>query len=394
LKKRILLFTSAFPYGTGEQFIEDEINFLANDFNVEVIPFSYGKSKVKRDIPQNIKIHNPLEETNLNFNKLLTILFKSIVNERRAFRNLKRLRIYLAALRCSSLFLSNNKVLDLLQNLSSKDIIYFYWGHISAFVIPFLRDVKGKIVIRLHRTDLYEYLYDDYYPFREKQLRKADFVIPISNDGAKHLLSKYPFVKEKIFLNRLGIINDDDHITPKSSDGTYRIVSVSSLTEVKRVDLIVEILKYITNKKIVWTHFGDGPLRSKIEKEIFKLPSNIKVDLKGHKQREEIFKFYKENPIDVFINVSFNEGIPVSIMEAISFGIPILATAVGGVKEIVSKEIGILIPRDFNPKNIAQNLEEILTNMDFDRKKIKEFWRENYNARKNYSELVNFFKDL
>lgn len=52
---------------------------------------------------------------------------------------------------------------------------------------------------------------------------------------------------------------------------------------------------------------------------------------------------YSEHPVDVFINLSTNEGVPVSIMEAISFDIPIVATDVGGTSEIVTDETGILV---------------------------------------------------
>ena len=45
--------------------------------------------------------------------------------------------------------------------------------------------------------------------------------------------------------------------------------------------------------------------------------------------------YYKNNIIDIFINLSASEGIPVSIMDAISFGIPCIATNVGGTGEIV-----------------------------------------------------------
>ena len=50
------------------------------------------------------------------------------------------------------------------------------------------------------------------------------------------------------------------------------------------------------------------------------------------------------NDFDLFVNMSLSEGIPVSIMEAISFGIPIIATNVGGNAEIVNDETGVLIP--------------------------------------------------
>ncbi|NCO54621.1 MAG: glycosyltransferase, partial [Bacteroidetes bacterium] len=59
--------------------------------------------------------------------------------------------------------------------------------------------------------------------------------------------------------------------------------------------------------------------------------------------------------VDLFINVSESEGIPVSIMEALSAGIPVIATNVGGTNEIVNNDVGFLIDKEFEI-NTAVNI--------------------------------------
>ena len=59
----------------------------------------------------------------------------------------------------------------------------------------------------------------------------------------------------------------------------------------------------------------------------------------------------------MFINVSSTEGIPVSIMEAMSFGIPVIATAVGGTPEIVNNENGYLLSKDPSAKELAEVIQ-------------------------------------
>ena len=77
----------------------------------------------------------------------------------------------------------------------------------------------------------------------------------------------------------------------------------------------------------------------------------------GFQDNEKIMDFYRNNPIDIFINVSTNEGVPVSIMEAISFGIPIIATNVGGTNEIVINNItGWLVDKDKVEKELPDAL--------------------------------------
>ena len=61
----------------------------------------------------------------------------------------------------------------------------------------------------------------------------------------------------------------------------------------------------------------------------------ITYEFKGNVDNAEILKYYRENSIDCFALLSEHEGAPVSIMEAESAGIPIVATDVGGVRELV-----------------------------------------------------------
>ena len=87
----------------------------------------------------------------------------------------------------------------------------------------------------------------------------------------------------------------------------------------------------------------------------------------GNVNNNQVIDFYRTNPPHVFINVSSSEGVPVSIMEAISFGIPIIATDVGGNPEIcIENYNGFLLNKDFSNqdlqrmicrfKNMSQNI--------------------------------------
>lgn len=95
----------------------------------------------------------------------------------------------------------------------------------------------------------------------------------------------------------------------------------------------------------------------------------------------------------MFINVSESEGIPVSIMEALSAGIPILATDVGGTSEAVQDEVGYLLDRDFEIDDAVRVIEKYinLPNIDQEnfRNKAYQFWNKNYEAEKNYLEFYN-----
>ena len=77
-------------------------------------------------------------------------------------------------------------------------------------------------------------------------------------------------------------------------------------------------------------------------------------------------------------------------MEAISFGIPVMATDVGGCKEIAGEQTGILIPKDFSIANVAKQITEFKNsaqNTEAFRKKVRAFWGANFEVTKNYSDL-------
>ena len=100
-------------------------------------------------------------------------------------------------------------------------------------------------------------------------------------------------------------------------------------------------------------------------------------------------RFYRENPADVFINVSASEGTPVAMMEAISCGIPVIATAVGGNKEIVSEKNGCLLDPHPSPDQIADVLLSCWDEPCNRREGSRELWELNYDADRNYREFVS-----
>ena len=101
--------------------------------------------------------------------------------------------------------------------------------------------------------------------------------------------------------------------------------------------------------------------------------------------------------VDVFVNVSSTEGTPVSIMEAVSCGIPVLATAVGGNVEIVQERNGYLLSENPTPDEIADallivcdNREEILKK----RKGSRAVWQERYNETTNFEAFAQALVEI
>jgi glycosyltransferase involved in cell wall biosynthesis len=110
----------------------------------------------------------------------------------------------------------------------------------------------------------------------------------------------------------------------------------------------------------------------------------------GLTDNQKVIGFYKSNEINYFINVSLSEGLPVSIMEAMSFGIPTIATNVGGTGDLVTDDNGRIIDVDMSASDLANILMEEISLPENEymkkRENARQSWEMNFSADNNYAE--------
>lgn len=220
-----------------------------------------------------------------------------------------------------------------------------------------------------------------------------DNVYFISKNVMKSYLNELGY-KNQIFLNKinvhyLGTINRDSYSEKENSE-VFHLLSCSGMSDVKRIELILKMLENWKFGSIMWTHIGFGLLWEKIKQQSIKIESenpNVKINLLGKLSNREVHEFYRKNSIDLFINVSKSEGLPVSIMEAISYGVPVIATDVGGTSEIVNDKIGFLISSNPNIREIEKIIKNYIElprdKKELLKKNAKTFWEEKFDADKN-----------
>ena len=255
---------------------------------------------------------------------------------------------------------------------------------------------------RAHGFDLFEYreLESGRIPYRLFELETAKKVFSVSQSGVDYLKEMYPQYAPKIARNYLG--TEDGGMSPFNPNQTFTIVSCASTRSIKRIYLIPEILKRC-KFPIHWIHLGDENLNSGDpsvptyikNKESLKDFPLVSFDCKGKLDSRQIVDFYKTNSVNLFISVSETEGLPVSIMEAISFGIPVISTDVGGCKEIVTEKTGMLIPKDFDLDQVANEIDEFRTsskNKEHYRQGVREFWSQNFDVNKNYPQFFELLE--
>ena len=273
----------------------------------------------------------------------------------------------------------------------NETLFYTYWLDEGAVILGLIKEkIKGlKSISRAHGYDLYEEDYPNGLPyFYQYAVSKLNRIYFISNDGKEYFSKKHKLEISKE-VSKLGTM--DYGIGPEEGEDIV-IATCSSIIPLKRLELLAEALAKIENIEITWHHHGDGPLKTDV---IDKLSNakNITTHFYGHVSNDELMNFYKNTYISLFINVSRTEGLPLSLVEAASFGIPLLATNVRGTSEICNSETGILVDSDSSPEELAKRIQGAL-NSKWDRSDIRKFWEMNFLGTKNFKSFAKQITEL
>ena len=408
----LILITNHFPYPTGELFLVNEFPYLLRSFD-KVVVLTQSVS-LDRDPVRDSRFSHERINPKTDFTKIVQVTFLGLIHFLtlvtyflREIRYLKSTGKRLSLKIATVLFRDQFKALAIAyainhsikkNQLKGTVIIYSYWFMASALASLFVRpkDNAVKRISRAHRADLYESIQPGgYLSFREVLAEGLDGIFAVSDHGLEHLKNTLaPRWHPKLHLSRLGTRKPEFFPSPKA--GGLTVVSCSTLKPVKRVHLIIEALALVESLDITWIHFGYGSLQTELEALIAqKLSSknNIHPSIHGAITNSDLFQFYNHNYVDLFVNTSSSEGIPVSIMEVQSFGIPVVAMDVGGVGEIVSSETGMLLHPEDSPQKIAKAMTQLLTlpkeQKDRLRENVLRNWDTRYNAEKNFSTFID-----
>ena len=284
-----------------------------------------------------------------------------------------------------------------------KDFIYYtYWCNYYALAMNLHRhEYPGiKVISRIHRFDLYDLEFPGgIQPFKYFINRNLDKLLFISSNSMEEYKIMHPeLLDEKIMLNRLGTKTLEIK-SAGDDEKSFHMASCSRVVPVKRVELIVEALAKL-DMDVKWVHFGGGEsfdAVSKLAHEKLDAKSNISYELKGPTDNEDIRRYYSENRIDAFINVSSSEGAPVSIMEAMSVKTPIIATNVGEASLMVDGN-GVLLSENPEAGEIAAAITSIATCSDAERKAMKEksykIWTDMFSLEVNVNAFLQYLKEI
>ncbi|MDE6383346.1 MAG: glycosyltransferase [Paramuribaculum sp.] len=389
-----ILITDAFPLGaiTEGAFVVPEIEALSEAFGrVIVMPTTSISPADAVVLPANVEICYDWVVSPMWRHKWrrLAYLFTPgmwrFCGSPRSYTNLTFTAASMAFERFFSRWIEKRGI-DLQQT-----VIETFWLDFPAAALGRLRNRLPHLryVNRAHGHDVYT---RRAMKPRSIAIGESAGVYCASDDAADYLREIFPEHSGKISTAPLGCVKlyPDEMATGHSSaDRALTFLSVARVYPGKGVARNLEMLRKLAvarpSTQIRWIHIGDGPLMSDLRAKVAEVAEpNLSVELRGAMPNPAVQRVLFSEPIDWIMLLSDSEGgRPISICEAMAYGIPAIATEVGGVPEIVDDDCGLLLAPDSTTEEFVRGLLPYLdSNQRTARLREGAYtrWHEHYNA--------------
>ena len=299
-------------------------------------------------------------------------------------------------MRCKSVL--NRICRKYIDDQGKRWVIVSFWLFATAYAVSLLKDTykDATLVSLAHAFEI-----DDSrnkqidYSCKEFCHERLDYISFISKNRMNEYMSnhvkKLNWRADNCHVDYLGTAKINKAVSSPTNGNPYHIVTCSRCIELKRLDLLIKALSRIEEMNIQWTHIGDGVVLHDLREMAKTLPSNITVSWLGSLSNSEVHAFYADHAVDLAMNLSTTEGIPVSLVEALSYGIPIIATDVGGNSEVCDNSVGLLLSSDPSPEEVKKAIRDFLslehTKRDELRKNALEKYETYFNSYVNRPEF-------
>ncbi len=224
-------------------------------------------------------------------------------------------------------------------------------------------------------------------------LNKADLIITVSK-ALKNSIQAYG-IKNRFTVVPNVVKTDLFYLKTKKKQYTCKnILLVALLKPIKGIPYLLKSLSNLAKERTDFSIdiIGDGPKREEYEKLAFTLGINNKVTFHGIKTKEEVARFMQN--ADFFVLPSIWEGLPCVLIESMASGLPIVATNVGGIPEIINKKTGVLVPPN-NVKALSKAIDYMLDHYkEYSNREIALYAKNRFSYEMIAKALFNIYKRL
>ncbi len=238
----------------------------------------------------------------------------------------------------------------------------------------------------------------------KETLKEADKIIAVSNATKNYVLSlgaKPEKVKvlhnvvDLVKFRPLAGVKERMRKKLKIPKDSVVVLTVRRLVYKNGVDTLIESanLAVKKNPKIVFLVVGKGPDFNSVQIQVEQLGIANNFKLAGFVSDEDLPLYY--NTANIFVLPSKSgEGLPLVALEAMACGLPVIATNVGGIAEIMMEEYGRLVPAN-NPKALAEAILDF-SEVDFSsrKKELRTVMEQKYSWESNVERLIEIYEEL
>lgn len=284
--------------------------------------------------------------------------------------------------------------------------------HFQSPAVPAI-NAKVKKVATIHGTvsgginamqvsdleSLYTKLFSSEFVRLERQIiEHSDMILPISEYCRRELSNRYNITYKYCAVIGNGVDTSFFKRNSKKEldESTLKLLYVGRINSQKGLLDLAKSVNYLVKEKnmnLVCNLIGDGPYRNFLKSFIKSLKLEDYFHFEGHvNSKSKIKDFYDKS--DIFILPSYYEGSPTALIEAMSCGLPCIATDVGGIPELINNNNGILISKK-DYLGLAKAILRVHDNKDLREKMGKnaeKFIKMNYDWDVILSKMIDIYK--
>lgn len=292
-----------------------------------------------------------------------------------------------------------------LERSRSYDIIHCHFGMngVKAAILREMGAIQGRLITVFHGFDITLYLQEVGNRVYDRLLFTADLLMPISKLWQQKLI-ELGGEEKKIVVHHMGIDCNRFVFQPRqSSDRVVRIITIARLVEKKGIEYGIRAVAKLAKEfpYLEYQIIGDGDLKDDLQRLIQELKINDKVKLIGWKQQQEIAELLAQAHIFMAPSVTSRngdrEGIPVSLMEAMACGMPVLSTVHSGIPELVEDGKSGFLVAERDTDALAEKLKYLVQNPELWEKMGaagREYVEKHYNIQRLNGDLVDIYHKL
>ncbi len=242
--------------------------------------------------------------------------------------------------------------------------IHAHWGSTTstmAYVISKITKIPWSFT--LYRWDI-----DEDNMVKEK-VKSALFARTIDERGREEIISKIKDITliKKISVIHMGVDIPEINESPDNGPQIFTFLCPANLVLKKGHKYLFKACKILSDNGLKYKCLiaGSGPLEDELKNMIRYLKLNNYISFLGHLPNERLLGLYNSGRVNAVVLASIvtedgeKEGIPVALMEAMSYGIPVISTNTGGISELISNGNGILVDEK-DPESIATAIVKLM----------------------------------